>query len=301
VIEEHWADGHVVLPGGILDRGGGCHKTVRVRELTGKDEEILADRRYATGAQQVTDLLAHVITGIDDLDAPIDRELVGRMLIGDRDYLILRLRQMTAGDAVHQVMRCQGPACGRKVDVEFLISEIPVRRVDRVSPTYELTFSRPAMAGDPRSVACVLRLPTGHDHEIVASLKDVNAARANTALFARVILRIGQSPSVEEEEVREFPLVVRRELADFLQRASPGPDLTVSINCPHCGEDMTYPFDLAGFFFSEWAVKADTLYEQVHHLAFHYHWGETEILGMTRARRHRYLRLLAQRIEQVSA
>jgi hypothetical protein len=40
------------------------------------------------------------------------------------------------------------------------------------------------------------------------------------------------------------------------------------------------------------------LYEEVHHLAFHYHWSEREILDMPRAKRRRYLALLAGKLEQ---
>jgi hypothetical protein len=41
------------------------------------------------------------------------------------------------------------------------------------------------------------------------------------------------------------------------------------------------------------------LYEEVHHLAFHYHWSERDILDMSRAKRRRYLALLANKLEQM--
>jgi hypothetical protein len=36
------------------------------------------------------------------------------------------------------------------------------------------------------------------------------------------------------------------------------------------------------------------LYEEVHVLAMHYHWSESEILALTRSKRQRYLALLAR-------
>jgi hypothetical protein len=66
---------------------------LRVRELTGHDEEILADRSFANGADQVTELLTRVIVAIDGLPGDINRGLVDGLLVGDRDYLLLRLRR----------------------------------------------------------------------------------------------------------------------------------------------------------------------------------------------------------------
>jgi hypothetical protein len=109
---------------------------VIVRQLTGRDEELLADRRYRNAGQQVTEFLAQVLVEIPGLDKPVSKELVAEMLIGDRDYLLLRLRQISLGDEVEQVMRCPAAACGQKADVEFLISELPVRRLKAVQPLY---------------------------------------------------------------------------------------------------------------------------------------------------------------------
>ncbi|HEX7048848.1 MAG TPA: hypothetical protein VF188_01450 [Longimicrobiales bacterium] len=245
---EDWAAGRLVLPGGILDADGGCHKVVRVRELTGRDEEVLSDRRYRNGARQVTDLLARVIVEVEGLDREPDREFAAGMLVGDRDYLLLRLRQLTLGDAVHQVVRCPSTACGERIDIEFLISEIPVRRVDAVRPRYALALSRPALEGDASSDRCVLRLPTGADQEAIAELAGTNPAIANTKLFSRVVLELGRTRRIDEALAQELPLVVRQEIGRFLRDTMPGPDLAIGVQCPHCGGDVAYAFDLQLFF-----------------------------------------------------
>ena len=43
-------------------------------------------------------------------------------------------------------------------------------------------------------------------------------------------------------------------------------------------------------------MNLDALYEELHLLALHYHWGEAEILGLTSAKRRRYLGLLASHL-----
>lgn len=244
---EDWAAGRLELPGGILDNRGQCFKTVIVRQLTGRDEELLADRRYKNAAQQVSEFLAQVLTEVPGLDKPVSKELVSEMLIGDRDYLLLRLRQICLGDQVEQVMRCPAPACGQKADVEFLISELPVRRVKAVQPVYEFDLTEPLRREDPRSGHVVLRLPTGNDLEAILDCKDVNPAMANTKLFARIVRMFGRE-GFSEAAARELPMRARQEITAFLKTVTPGPELKVEIQCPHCGADMSYPFDLYGFF-----------------------------------------------------
>jgi hypothetical protein len=45
-------------------------------------------------------------------------------------------------------------------------------------------------------------------------------------------------------------------------------------------------------------TSAGGLYEEVHHLAYHYHWTERDILELPRSKRRRYLALLASKLEQ---
>jgi hypothetical protein len=239
---ESLAERRLELPGGVLGADGRRHRMVKVRELTGADEEVLAERA-AAGARMVTRFLARVIVEIEGLERGVDEELVSDMLVGDRDYLLLRLRQMDLGDHVHQVMRCPSPACGKKVDVDFLVSEIEVRRVGELPAAYRVQLGEGADA-----VNVSVRLPTGRDQEAMAALAPANPAAANTRLFSRAVLKWGERGMLDEEAARALPLRHRSQLAAFLERSSPGPDLYLDVQCPMCGTDMGSSFDLHGFF-----------------------------------------------------
>ena len=243
VLAESLADRRLQLPGGVIGPDGRCHRMVRVRELTGADEEVLAERSAAGGARLVTRFLARVIVEIEGLERPIDEDLVADMLVGDRDYLLLRLRQIDLGDHGHQVIGCTSPACGKKVDVDFLVSEIEVRRWAELPASYRVQLGEGAAAVD-----VLVRLPTGRDQETMASLAPGNPAAANTRLFSRAVLKWGERGPLDEEAARALPLRHRSELAAFLERSSPGPDLYLDLQCPMCGADMGTSFDLNGFF-----------------------------------------------------
>lgn len=76
--------------------------------------------------------------------------------------------------------------------------------------------------------------------------------------------------------------------------------LELEVNCPECSEMFQVPFDLTGFFFSQLRSGLHMLYREVHSLAFHYHWSETDILDMPREKRHMYIDILADEIERMN-
>jgi hypothetical protein len=232
---ESLAERLLVLPGGIGSGGGQVCRRVRVRPLTGADEEALFERG-ATGSARVSGFLSRALESVEGLDGAINEALVSGMHLGDRDYLLLRIRQIELGDAIHQVVRC--PGCGQKVDVDFLISELPVRRLTAPEPAYSLT-----LGGVPARV----RLPTGADQEAIETLALTNPVAANTLLFSRVVIEYdGRKPA--PDEVRNWSPAVRAELAAWLDGHAPGPDLFLDLACPHCRSDLSYAFDLYGFF-----------------------------------------------------
>src|SRR5689334_15173628 len=118
----------IPLPGGwLLDAapaGSRRFRTAVVRPLTGYEEEWLAMNRGAASATCTSHLLDACIVRMDAEDALDD--VAGRLLIGDRDYLMLELRRLTLGNRILAVVNC--PSCGSKMDVDFDASAIPIER-----------------------------------------------------------------------------------------------------------------------------------------------------------------------------
>lgn len=241
VAGESLAERWLVLPAGVFGAQGALHRRVRVRELTGADEERLFDRGILAGSRRVSAFLACAIDAVEGHDGAIDEAFADALQLGDRDYLLLRLRQLDLGDAVHQVMRC--PSCRQKVDVDLLISELPVRRLSEPQPAWALRLD----AG-PEPVEVLVRLPRGDDQAAIEALALSNPAAANTRLFARLVLDVEGRGAPTEDEVRGWPVARRAQLSAWLEAHAPGPDLFLDLDCPHCHADMSYVFDLPGFF-----------------------------------------------------
>ena len=258
-------DGVCDLPGGLVLNGRRLGRA-ELRPLTGREEEWVTQHATTPSAHIATKLLSACFVRLDDV--PVNSEMIGKLLVGDRDYLILQLRRMTLGDHFAAVFSC--PACKRAMDVEFLAQDIAVEPRPQTAATY-------TWQGSPRYVN--YRLPNGADQEAVA---DLSPSEAVEALIARCVDR-DFSPLTDEE---------RAAIIAEMDRLAPQIDLELDLNCPECGHSFTTPFDCTSFFFSELRAQSRHLMREVHYLALHYHWSESEILNLQRDRRRGYLALL---------
>jgi len=289
-----------VLPGGVWDASGGLHREVELRPLTGYEEELLADKR-AVAAAQVTAVLSRCVRRIGPLQ-PVDEAQARDLSVGDRQYLLLKLRALTFGDKVDLSARCPWGDCGEAVDVDFLISDVPIKegRMQARSREIELAPAVAADSGFDRAALPVhFRLPTGADQEAVSPLLARNEAAAATLLLSRCIERIGDAAATLES-VQRLSAAARLEIERAMEAAAPGIELTVEAKCPQCGRAFAVPFDVQDLLLGEARGSHELLMREIHYLAYHYHWSESDILGLPRERRRRYIEILADEMEQLN-
>ncbi len=95
------------------------------------------------------------------------------------------------------------------------------------------------------------------------------------------------SPSPELDE----PALI--ELGEKLAAADPLAEIRLSFDCPECGAHFDETLDLPGFLWAELEAEAKRLLFDVHRLASAYGWSESEILGLSPARRELYLEMVS--------
>lgn len=306
-ISESHNHGQCRLPGGLVDETGTVHREVEFRRLVGRDEELLTEVvGSALPAALVTRVLSRSVLRIGTM-RPVGEDVARRLLVGDRQFLLLKLREATFGDRIEGTLSCPWQGCGARVDIDFSTRDVPVIRREDLRGTYRLRLS-PAAAGTPEDGDplrwVTLRLPNGEDQEIVAPHLD-EGARALTLLLERCVLEIetqggdrvesGQQGLIERLSPR-----ARQEIEREMEARAPAIELEMEVECRDCGRAFIAPFDLQDFFFGELRTSRDLLYRQVHYLAWHYHWSENEILEMPRDKRRHYIDILADEIEAMN-
>ncbi len=240
------------LPIGYADAEGALHRRVALRKMTGKEEAILADKRYQrNGGKLVTELLHSCVTRIGDLPSN-GRSVVGDMYSADRNFLLLKLRSVTFGPELKTSYTC--PSCGETMRLVEDLDALPVNAIDGDSVDdirVELEDGYVDRDGTLHT-ALVLRLPRGADEEAVAAQMRQNASVGKNALLARCMKSLGDIPKHRLEALgahilAELTLADRRAIDHALNSAAPGVDLTREIECPFCGHSFKSTLDLSNF------------------------------------------------------
>ena len=255
-------------------------KRAELRPLSGREEEWLARHRNVPSAIGTTRVLMACLVRLDGV--PVDPPLVRRLLVGDRDYLMLAVRTLTFGQLFQAVARC--PFCRERIDISFQADETPVQPAPCLQPDYLVALQH---AGRAREIR--VRLPTGEDQEAVLGLDPITA---EASLLDRCIVSDCGTPLQPEE---------RAQVEAAIEHYAPRLELELDLRCPHCTGTFELPFDTTAFFLEEIRASTRSLMREVHSLAFHYHWSEADILGLDRGRRRMYLSLLSDELRGARA
>jgi len=209
---------------------------------------------------------------------------LAQLSIGERDRLLLALREATFGPRLTAITVC--PGCGAHLEMEFDVADV---------------CAAPSASEHARDAAASLQLRQG-DYDVTFRLPnslDLSALREldrlaekRAALIERLILRATRAD--EEIAASELPEEVVNGLDARLADLDPQADVQLNLNCAECRRDWQAPLDIVSFLWSEvdaWAVR---LLREVHWLARAYAWREADILMLSPWRRQCYLELLGE-------
>jgi hypothetical protein len=291
-----------LLPGGYADGDSAFLQEVELAPLSGRDEELIAAQQPTANSVILTVLLSRCVRRLGPY-RPVSEELARRLLVADRQFLLLKLRQMTFGDHVQATVQCPWEGCRKKVDIDFSLHDIPVRVSEEKGPLYTRELSPEAAFINEHGEhyrEVVFRLPNGEDQEAISPMIEEDETKALALLLARCIRRLGPITNPGPEIIHRLSPLARKEIERHMEEAAPQVDLSLAAYCPECDREFTVPFDLQRFFLAECQTSRDFLYREVHYLAYHYHWSEQEILALSREKRRQYIAILAEELQRVN-
>lgn len=273
----------VQLPGGVPFDGGWRRDAV-LRQLTGRDEAFLLEQgRNLTLAALTTAMLARCVCRLGSI-SHVTPEAVRALSVGDREALLLHLRRLTLGEAMSCVLGC--PACAEKLDLDLLVSEL-------LLPPYpdSAEFGETSISLDDARYRVRFRLPNGGDQE-QAALIARTPGDAALLILQRCVHEILDEAT--GKRVETVPPLLADRLGEVMAASDPQAEILLNLICPACGEAFQSPFDVADYLYRELGRREDDLYREVHLLALHYHWSESQILRLSRRKRSLYLGMLSE-------
>ena len=229
------------LLAGYIDEDGNNHTTFTLREMTGRDEEAISKSDIKqNGAKLISILLERCVTSIGSLtkkEVGIEkwREIIKSLLVGDQDYMLIKLRELSMGGEIEVTHTC--PNCKESLKTIFEVSELDIEpfKGQRVVP-----FSLPKGYIDKKGNVHrdgTMRLPTGQDREILTPIARKNVAQASTLMLTR-LCKFDEGCSVTEEVMRDLTVRDREYLQKVLHENLFGINLEVDVVCTSCGEDF---------------------------------------------------------------
>jgi hypothetical protein len=212
----------------------------------------------------------------------VSYEELSNLSIGERDRLLLQLREGIFGPCITGLIRC--PECSELLEVSFDVSDIRIESsiepsdaegcLHLVSEGYEISF----------------RLPDCADLEAISVCEDVSEARY--LILRRCIQRIlyqGMDASIED-----LPPNLLDSVEERMAGADPQADVLLRAACDSCRHEWDAVFDIPSFLWREIDSWARRTIQDVHTLAAAYGWSEESILGMSSWRRRCYLEIVSR-------
>ncbi|MEV5986939.1 hypothetical protein AB0L85_18265 [Streptomyces sp. NPDC052051] len=205
----------------------------------------------------------------------LDAAALPAVPLGEREADLFALRRALFGERMQVRLDCR--VCGADMEFELDAGEFarslarPGQSVVRLTEDdWEVTF----------------RLPAAADLATAARSADPRAT-----LLARCLVSAVHDGAPYPADALPGP--VQRRIAEAVETADPGAEVTLNINCPECDTATRADLDIASYLWSELDAWARDMLLDVHLLATAYGWSEPEILALSPLRRRYYLELCA--------
>ena len=209
-------------------------------------------------------------------------EELAALSVGERDRMLLALRQAIFGEHMECVAQC--PRCAEELEFAVQASDI---QSPGTTPS-ELGHFELAIDG----YEFRFRLPTSRDLVSVAhpgsrQPREPGARRRHLLHLCIVQARRGSESVV----LGDLPDAVLARIEQAMADADPQADTVLRLSCAGCGHQWRAVFDIATYLWKELAAQARRLVREIDAIARAYGWTEADILSMSWRRRRTYMEM----------
>jgi len=228
------------LPCGVVFPDGSLVTEVQVREMTGREEDLLASSKLAP-VKKINALLVACTERIGHVtDKQAISQIIYGMTQGDRVFLLIAIRRASLGDDIPLEHAC--PACEQKGYYIQDLSELTIKAMkDPLKRVYDVVL--------PSGKTAKFRAGSGADEERLAKVADDE--KLSVMLLCRTQEIAGKTPSIND--IKGLSFRDRQALRAAFEEHDGGVDTTTELVCSSCGHAFKLDIDLGnqGFFFPE--------------------------------------------------
>jgi hypothetical protein len=263
----------VELPGGIRIAGV-LKRSFRFKPVTGSLEIVLCESASDAGTTpaRITAVLSEALAELGDTAVSVS--CVRNLSVGDRQFLMDQLAAHIDDQLVWLTAECG--QCHELFDISLRFAELPVKPAGEDFPetTVETEHGR-----------FRVRVPTGADQEAIATVDD--ETEALHILLQRLVSTVEPSQALDVTQLSGNDIAV---IEARVEAMAPEIATHLQTHCPSCETENQLPISP----YATLQRPVGDLYAEIHRLANTYHWSESDILSLPRARRQIYLQLIDQ-------
>lgn len=239
----HSSVGVFELPCGYLDGPTNeLYREVKVREISGHEEDMLASKK-TPGPQKLNNLLLACVERIGPIEGAKLANVLKQLPVGDRVFLLFAIRRVTLGDELPVKETC--PNCNTKslfmVDLgaELEIKPMP----DPYKRVYDVELPRSHMMAR-------FRVSTGEDEQRMARLTNNKRTDSLSQMIMMRLELLGEEPPTIKS-VKGLSLMDRNFLREKFNEVEGGVDTSIEFECASCGHEWQKDLNVGaqGFFF----------------------------------------------------
>jgi hypothetical protein len=211
-----------------------------IRGMTGREEDILTNRKKMQGGDAMDEILANCTKRIGD-KTTIQPGDIERLKSPDRLGLLIAVRRETFGDIVNVDLQC--PSCQNQWAVDVDLSQRPVKEApkDLVLPA-EVTLTV-----NDKPLIVRVDLMDGRKEKMVAK---TTADVVTTAMLARIVEVEGVHKNDMRKWLQDLTMRARGQLRKLMGELDFGMETEVAAECPSCGDEVRFDVkQQPGFFF----------------------------------------------------
>jgi hypothetical protein len=230
-----------LLAGGYLDLNGSSpvwEKEFEVRELTGRDEEVVG--RIKDPIQGFISILERGLVRVGTTLS--SRELVDGLLAGDWETVLVAIRVATFGRKY--AAECSCINCTEQFTAEVDLLDDPPQRT--VSVREDLVYRLVGRHGTKYEITHAYGT---EQRQIMSMGVDAPTSAITSFLLSKCVLRINDFPVLGVDDVRDIPLADRRMIFAEIEKRRVGPKFReVTTKCPACDVEQEVPLSIAALF-----------------------------------------------------
>ena len=228
------------LPCGYVDEAGNLFTDVAVKEITGAEEDLLANPK-TQAVKKINELLSRCVERLGPItDRGRISQAILDLTIGDRAFLMFAIRRISLGDDYPFKDKC--PECEEEKLFTVDLGELePKKMPDPKKRSFETAM--------PSGKTVRFHPMTGKDEERLTKFDKNKADTLSLSILMRLDILDGKTPTLQD--VKALGLRDRNFLRDQFEESEGGLDTEIDLECPQCGHAFKRDVDVgqAGFFF----------------------------------------------------